>query len=106
MAEASANVDEKYQRYQAALAELIQFLDNGNMDAYFAQPTQGMQNALGEALGNYARVSETCTARHLIKALMTIVLRNGNWGLAVVLVLILMVVWFGIRHALLNPLAQ
>lgn len=58
MAEASANVDEKYQRYQAALAELIQFLDNGNMDAYFAQPTQGMQNALGEALGNYARVSE------------------------------------------------
>ncbi len=39
MAEASANVDEKYQRYQAALAELIQFLDNGNMDAYFAQPT-------------------------------------------------------------------
>lgn len=58
MAEASANVDEKYQRYQAALAELIQFLDNGNMDAYFAQPTCGMQNALGEALGNYARVSE------------------------------------------------
>lgn len=58
MAEASANVDEKYQRYQAALTELIQFLDNGNMDAYFAQPTQGMQNALGEALGNYARVSE------------------------------------------------
>ncbi|EKB9984314.1 Tar ligand binding domain-containing protein [Salmonella enterica] len=58
MAEASANVDEKYQRYQAALAELIQFLDHGNMDAYFAQPTQGMQNALGEALGNYARVSE------------------------------------------------
>lgn len=28
MAEASANVDEKYQRYQAALAELIQFLDD------------------------------------------------------------------------------
>ncbi|SUG14666.1 methyl accepting chemotaxis protein II, aspartate sensor-receptor [Salmonella enterica subsp. arizonae] len=58
MAEASASVDEKYQRYQAALTELIQFLDNGNMDAYFAQPTQGMQNALGEALGNYAQVSE------------------------------------------------
>lgn len=37
---------------------------------------------------------------------MTTVLRNGNWGLAVVLVLILMVVWFGIRHALLNPLAR
>ncbi|MEA7178550.1 Tar ligand binding domain-containing protein, partial [Salmonella enterica subsp. enterica serovar Montevideo] len=29
MAEASANVDEKYQRYQAALTELIQFLQPG-----------------------------------------------------------------------------
>lgn len=58
MAEASGNVDEKYQQYHAALAELVQFLENGNMDAYFAQPTQGMQNALGEALGKYAGVSE------------------------------------------------
>ncbi|EBV7569503.1 methyl-accepting chemotaxis protein II [Salmonella enterica subsp. enterica serovar Hadar] len=107
MAEASANVDEKYQRYQAALAELIQFLDNGNMDAYFAQPTQGMQNALGEALGNYARVSESLYRQTFDQSAHDY--RFAQWqlgGLAVVLVLILMVVWFGIRHALLNPLAR
>ncbi|AJD95125.1 Tar ligand binding domain-containing protein [Salmonella enterica subsp. enterica serovar Paratyphi A] len=107
MAEASANVDEKYQHYQAALAELIQFLDNGNMDAYFAQPTQGMQNALGEALGNYARVSENLYRQTFDQSAHDY--RFAQWqlgGLAVVLVLILMVVWFGIRHALLNPLAR
>ncbi|EDZ8958468.1 methyl-accepting chemotaxis protein II [Salmonella enterica subsp. enterica serovar Newport] len=107
MAEASANVDEKYQRYQAALAELIQFLDNGNMDAYFAQPTQGMQNALGEALGNYARVSENLYRQTFDQSAHDY--RFAQWqlgGLAVVLVLILMVVWFGILHALLNPLAR
>lgn len=107
MAEASANVDEKYQRYQAALTELIQFLDNGNMDAYFAQPTQGMQNALGEALGNYARVSENLYRQTFDQSAHDY--RFAQWQLgvlAVVLVLILMVVWFGIRHALLNPLAR
>ncbi|ECW8467490.1 methyl-accepting chemotaxis protein II [Salmonella enterica] len=103
MAEASANVDEKYQRYQAALAELIQFLDHGNMDAYFAQPTQGMQNALG----NYARVSENLYRQTFDQSAHDY--RFAQWQLgvlAVVLVLILMVVWFGIRHALLNPLAR
>ncbi|ECJ2592804.1 HAMP domain-containing protein, partial [Salmonella enterica subsp. diarizonae] len=107
MAEASANVDEKYQRYQAALTELIQFLDNGNMEAYFAQPTQGMQNALGEALGNYARVSENLYRQTFEQSAHDY--RFAQWQLgilAVVLVLILVVVWYGIRHALLNPLVR
>ena len=57
MEQVSQNIDEKYNAYHAGLAELIQFLESGNMDAYFAQPTQGMQNALGAALGEYAKVS-------------------------------------------------
>lgn len=57
MAQASANIDEKYQAYFAGLTELVQFLEKGNMDAYFAQPTQGIQNALGAALGEYAKAS-------------------------------------------------
>ena len=51
MAQVSQNIDEKYNAYYTGLTELIQFLESGNMDAYFAQPTQGMQNALGAALG-------------------------------------------------------
>ncbi|ECG8259935.1 methyl-accepting chemotaxis protein II [Salmonella bongori] len=107
MVEASANVDEKYQRYHAALAELIQFLDNGNMDAYFAQPTQGMQNALGEALGNYARASEKQYRQTFDQSAHDY--RFAQWQLgilAVVLVLILVVVWYGIRQALLTPLGR
>ena len=57
MEQVSSNIDEKYTAYFAGLTELIQFLESGNMDAYFAQPTQGMQNALGAALGEYAKVS-------------------------------------------------
>lgn len=52
MAEASGNVDEKYQQYHAALAELVQFLENGNMDAYFAQPTQGCRTHLAKRWAN------------------------------------------------------
>lgn len=39
------------------------FLESGNMDAYFAQPTQGMQNALGEAMTQYSNQSETLYQR-------------------------------------------
>lgn len=107
MAEASGNVDEKYQQYHAALAELVQFLENGNMDAYFAQPTQGMQNALGEALGKYAGVSEKLYSKAFDESARDYHFAQWQLGiLAVVLVLILVVVWYGIRHTLLNPLAR
>jgi methyl-accepting chemotaxis protein-2 (aspartate sensor receptor) len=51
MEQVSQNIDEKYNAYHAGLAELIQFLESGNMDAYFAQPTQGMQNASARRWG-------------------------------------------------------
>lgn len=35
MAEASGNIDDKYKSYHAALTELVQFLENGNMDGFF-----------------------------------------------------------------------
>ncbi|MEG0954383.1 MAG: methyl-accepting chemotaxis protein II [Citrobacter sp.] len=107
MAEASGNVDEKYQQYHAALTELVQFLETGNMDAYFAQPTQGMQNALGEALGKYASVSEKLYLQAFDESARDYQFAQWQLGvLAVVLVLILVVVWYGIRHTLLNPLAR
>lgn len=107
MAQASGNVDEKYQTYFAALTELVQFLENGNMDAYFAQPTQGMQNAMGEALGQYASVSEKRYRQAFDESAHDYLFAQWQLGvLAVVLVLILVVVWYGIRHTLLNPLSR
>lgn len=77
------------------------------MDAYFAQPTQGMQNALGEALDKYASVSEKLYAQAFDQSARDY--HFAQWQLsvlAVVLVLILVVVWYGIRHTLLNPLSR
>ncbi|MEB7935965.1 methyl-accepting chemotaxis protein II [Escherichia whittamii] len=107
MVATSRNIDEKYKNYHTALTELIDYLDYGNTGAYFTQPTQGMQNAMGEAFAQYALSSE--------KLYRDIVTANADdyrfaqWQLAVialVVVLILLVAWYGIRRMLLNPLAK
>ncbi len=107
MVATSRNIDEKYKNYHTALTELIDYLDYGNTGAYFAQPTQGMQNAMGEAFAQYALSSE--------KLYRDIVTDNADdyrfaqWQLAVialVVVLILLVAWYGIRRMLLTPLAK
>ena len=107
MEQVSQNIDEKYNAYHAGLAELIQFLESGNMDAYFAQPTQGMQNALGAALGEYAKVSGDLY--HSAFAESQNDYRFAKWQMAVLalaLVIVLIAVWYGIRHILLNPLGR
>ena len=107
MADASRTIDEKYRNYAAALAELIQFLESGNMDAYFAQPTQGMQNALGAALGDYAKAS--AAQYHAAFSESVNDYRFAKWQmviLAAALVVVLIGVWYGIRHILLNPLGR
>lgn len=107
MAQASANIDEKYQAYFAGLTELVQFTEKGNMDAYFAQPTQGMQNALGAALGEYAKASGELYHSAFTQSQNDY--RFAKWQMAVLalaLVIVLVAVWYGIRHILLNPLGR
>ncbi|MDR9888992.1 methyl-accepting chemotaxis protein II [Pseudenterobacter timonensis] len=107
MAQAGAAVDQRYRAYFAGLTELVQFLERGNMDAYFAQPTQGMQNALGAAISDYASASnglyhnafsESQNDYRFAKAQMV--------GLALALALVLIGAWYGIRHILLTPLGR
>lgn len=77
------------------------------MDAFFAQPTQGMQNGLGDAKSKYASVSEKLYRQAFDESARDY--QFAQWQLAilaVVLVLIPVVVWYGIRHTLLNPLAS
>ena len=107
MAQVSQQLDDKYRTYSAALTELIQFLESGNMDAFFAQPTQGMQNAMGDALGQYAQLSSELY--HDAFTQSTHDYRFAQWQmaiLAVALAIVLAAVWYGIRHILLNPLAN
>ncbi|WAH52428.1 methyl-accepting chemotaxis protein II [Pseudescherichia vulneris] len=107
MAQVSQQLDDKYRSYSAALTELIQFLESGNMDAFFAQPTQGMQNAMGDALGQYAQLSSELYLNAFTQS--THDYRFAQWQMAILalaLVIVLAAVWYGIRHILLNPLAN
>ncbi|MBV8041973.1 methyl-accepting chemotaxis protein II [Pluralibacter sp.] len=107
LVDASRAVDASYQKYSAGLTELIGFLDNGNMDAYFAQPTQGMQTGLGDAMARYEKESET-RYQHAFTT-STSDYHFAQWQLviiAVVLVALLAGAWYGIRHILLKPLSQ
>ena len=107
MAQAGQTLDEKYNAYAAALRELIQFLESGNMDAYFAQPTQGMQNAMGEAMTRYANLSESLYRSAFTDSTQDYQFAKWQMSfLALALVLVLAAVWFGIRTILLNPLAN
>ncbi|WP_194206585.1 methyl-accepting chemotaxis protein II [Superficieibacter sp. 1612_C1] len=106
MLAASQTLDAGYQKYHAALTELIQFLENGQMEAYFAQPTQGMQNAMGEAMTQYAALSESLYQQAFTASAQDY--RFAQWQLAIlalVLVIVLVGVWYAIRHILLTPLA-
>ncbi|ANG93280.1 methyl-accepting chemotaxis protein II [Enterobacteriaceae bacterium 155047] len=107
MAQATQDIDEKYQRYFAGLTELTQFLESGNMDAYFAQPTQGMQNALGAALTAYATASNDQYHGAFTESQKDYRFAKWQMGiLALALVIVLIGVWVGIRHILLNPLGR
>lgn len=105
LAEVSTTVDARYQTYFAGLNELIGFLQNGNMDAYFAQPTQGMQNGLSEAISQYVVQSEALYQHAFNTSKRDY--KFAQWQLAaiaLVLVILLALAWFGIRQILLNPL--
>ncbi|WJD48860.1 methyl-accepting chemotaxis protein II [Enterobacter sp. PGRG2] len=105
MEQASLTLDEKYRAYAAALNELIQFLESGNMDAYFAQPTQGMQNGMGDAMKAYAALSASLYQDAFTQSVSDYQFAKWQMAtLALALVLVLAVVWFGIRKILLDPL--
>ncbi|WP_436876658.1 methyl-accepting chemotaxis protein II [Siccibacter turicensis] len=102
----SAAVDSDYQNYARALGELVQYLETGNMDAFFAQPTQGMQNALGKAITAYSQQGDAIYQTAFSDSQADYRFAKWQTGVLVIaLVLVLALVWYGIRHILLNPLA-
>ncbi|MCZ7835416.1 methyl-accepting chemotaxis protein II [Atlantibacter hermannii] len=107
MTTAIVEVEKAYREYDSALAELVQFLETGNLDAYFAQATQGKQNALDKAIKTYEALNVELyqAAFDGSKADYRLALwQLGALGVALLVVIVL--VWFGIRSALLNPLSQ
>ncbi|ELY2496184.1 methyl-accepting chemotaxis protein II [Cronobacter muytjensii] len=103
---AVGDVEKSYRDYYQALSELVQYLETGNMDAYFAQATQGKQNALEKAVTRYDDVNVRLAQQAWDDSRSDF--RLAQWQtaiLAVLLVLVIALVWYGIRHILLTPLA-
>ncbi|EKM0527358.1 methyl-accepting chemotaxis protein II [Cronobacter turicensis] len=104
---AAGDVEQSYRDYYQALSELVQYLETGNMDAYFAQATQGKQNALEKAVTRYDDVNVRLAQQAWDESRSDF--RLAQWQtaiLAVLVVLVIALVWYGIRHVLLTPLAS
>ncbi|ELQ6218853.1 methyl-accepting chemotaxis protein II [Cronobacter turicensis] len=104
---AAGDVEQSYRDYYQALSELVQYLETGNMAAYFAQATQGKQNALEKAVTRYDDVNVRLAQQAWDESRSDF--RLAQWQtaiLAVLVVLVIALVWYGIRHVLLTPLAS
>ncbi|WP_337023252.1 MULTISPECIES: methyl-accepting chemotaxis protein [unclassified Pantoea] len=119
-AEFNANLSEKgksaenvktlqanYNAFRGGLAELIDFLGNGNFKGFVDQPTQGMQDKFEKdytAWLNYNIVlakqgidaNESAYQHSIILVI----------GTLLVTLLVIALVWSGMRHVLIRPLKQ
>ncbi|WP_202300795.1 methyl-accepting chemotaxis protein [Dryocola clanedunensis] len=100
------DIDDDFKNYSQALGELIGYLDNGNLDAYFAQPTQDKQNALEAIYKKYIALNDRMYEQSYVDS--TNGYSSAKWevtGLALVLAAIILLVWQGMRAVLLKPLS-
>lgn len=102
---ASAEIKRNYDIYHNALAELIQLLGAGKINAFFDQPTQGYQDGFEKQYVNYLQQNDR---------LYDLAVADNNrsysqamWVLGSVLLAVLVViiaVWFGIKLSLIAPM--
>ncbi|MEY8709575.1 methyl-accepting chemotaxis protein II [Mangrovibacter phragmitis] len=104
---AVVSVDETYRQYHQALVELVDDLQNGRMDAYFAQPTQGFQNAMEKAYRQYVNENDRLYQSAWEQGQSNYLFAKWQMvALAVLLIAVIIMVWFGIRRILLQPLSR
>ncbi|AFM58357.1 methyl-accepting chemotaxis protein [Enterobacter cloacae] len=100
-------IKRNYEIYHGALAELIQLLGAGKINAFFDQPTQSYQDGFEKQYVNYLLQNDK---------LYQMAVENSNssysqaiWVLISVLIVVLVVivaVWLGIKQALISPLTR
>ncbi len=97
---------QRYDALHAALLELNTELNDGKINDFFAQPTQGLQNNFEDAynrflVGNIGLYNDAVEQNR-----QSYVQSVGVLGAAVVAVLLLsLLAWIGIRRILLHPLS-
>ena len=96
-----------YNTFRSGLAELIDFLGSGNFKGFVDQPTQGMQDKFEKdytAWLNYnivlAKQGVDANERAYRDSIMLVV------GTLLVTLLVILLVWNGMRSALIRPLKQ
>ncbi|QLW56797.1 MULTISPECIES: methyl-accepting chemotaxis protein [unclassified Citrobacter] len=98
-------INRTYDIYHGALAELIQLLGDGKINAFFDQPTQSYQDGFEKTYINYMQQNDR---------LYDIAVADNNssysqamWVLVCVLITVLaaiIAVWFGIKLTLISPM--
>ena len=98
-------INRTYDIYHGALAELIQLLGDGKINAFFDQPTQSYQDGFEKQYINYMQQNDR---------LYDIAVEDNNssysqamWVLVCVLITVLaaiIAVWFGIKLTLISPM--
>jgi methyl-accepting chemotaxis protein-2 (aspartate sensor receptor) len=99
-------IDDDYRNYNQALSELVGYLESGNMDAYFAQSTQSLQNALEKEYSDYIALNDRMYEQSYITSTQDY--NFAKWqivGLALALAAVILLVWVGMRRILLQPLS-
>ncbi|SKC05205.1 methyl-accepting chemotaxis sensory transducer with TarH sensor [Kosakonia radicincitans] len=103
--EAAAEIKRNYDIYHNALAELIQLLGAGKINAFFDQPTQSYQDGFEKQYLNYLQQND-----HLYETAVSdseSSYGSAIWIMITVLIVVLLViigVWAGIKRALIGPL--
>ncbi|APG16411.1 methyl-accepting chemotaxis protein II [Kosakonia radicincitans] len=103
--EAAAEIKRNYDIYHNALAELIQLLGAGKINAFFDQPTQSYQDGFEKQYLNYLQQND-----HLYETAVSdseSSYGSAIWIIITVLIVVLLViigVWAGIKRALIGPL--
>ncbi|MEA9392619.1 methyl-accepting chemotaxis protein [Acerihabitans sp. TG2] len=94
-----------YDALHAALVELDIMLNDGKINAFFAQPTQGLQNNFETAYSRFLTVNTGLYNYAVDQNRQSYVQSIGVLGAALVMVLLLsLLAWIGIRGILLHPL--
>ncbi len=103
--EAAAEIKRNYDIYHNALAELIQLLGAGKINAFFDQPTQSYQDGFEKQYLNYLQQNDHLYEKAVGDSESSY--DSAIWIIITVLIVVLLViigVWAGIKRALIGPL--
>lgn len=104
-AQSAEQLKQQYDILHGALAELIQLLEQGKINAFFDQPTQSYQDGFEQVYKTYLMQNDTLYQSAVEDSNRSFT--SASWTLAVVLLVVLaaiVLVWSGIHHILVRPL--